>query len=72
MRVEEESEKAGLKLNIPKKKKKKKRDHGIQFYHFMTNRREKSESGDRFLFSCASKSLRMVTAAIKLRDACFL
>ena len=69
MKVEEESEKAGLKLYIQKKKN---RDHGIQFYHFMTNRREKSESGDRFLFSCASKSLRMVTAAIKLKDACFL
>ena len=32
MRVEEESEKAGLKLNI------KKTDHGIQSHHFMANR----------------------------------
>ena len=33
MKVKEESEKAGLKLNIQKKK-----DHGTQPHHFMANR----------------------------------
>ena len=33
MRMKEESEKVGLKLNI-----KKKEDHGIQSHHFMANR----------------------------------
>ena len=33
MRVKEESEKDGLKLNIQKN-----HDHGSQFHHFMTNR----------------------------------
>ena len=33
MRVKEESENTGLKLNIPKNK-----DHGIQSHRFMANR----------------------------------
>ena len=33
IKVREESEKVGLKLNIQKKE-----DHGIQSYHFMANR----------------------------------
>jgi len=33
MKMKEESEKAGLKLNIQKKE-----DHGIQSHHFMANR----------------------------------
>ena len=33
MKVKEESEKSGLKLNIQKKE-----DHGIQSHHFMANR----------------------------------
>ena len=33
MKVKEESEKVGLKLNIQKNK-----DHGIQSHHFMANR----------------------------------
>ena len=33
LKVKEESEKAGLKLNIQKTK-----DHGIQSHHFMANR----------------------------------
>ena len=44
LRVKEESEKAGLKLNI----KKKNYDHGIQSYHFMANRRGKRGNSDRF------------------------
>ena len=42
MRVKEESEKTGLKLNIQKTK--------IQSHHFMANRREKSGNIDRFYF----------------------
>ena len=34
MRVKEESERAGLKLSI-----KNNEDHGIQFHHFVANRR---------------------------------
>ena len=49
MRVIEESERAGLKLNIKKKKKKKtNKDHGIWSYDFMANRRGKGRSSDRF------------------------
>ena len=47
MRVKEESEKTGLKLNIQKKKKK---DHGIWSHHFMVNRRGKSRNSNRFDF----------------------
>ena len=42
MRVKEESEKAGLKLNIQKTK--------IWSYHFMANSRGKSGSSDIFYF----------------------
>ena len=45
MRVIEENEKVGLKLNIKKNK-----DHGIWSQHFMANRRGKSRSSDRFSF----------------------
>ena len=43
MKVKEESEKAGLKLNI-------KKDYGIWPHHFMANRRGRSGSNDRFYF----------------------
>ena len=62
MRVKEESEKAGLKLIIQKLK-------------IMENRWGKNEnSGEmgKILFSWAPKSLWMVTAAMKLKDACSL
>ena len=42
--MKEESEKAGLKLNIQKTK------HGIWSHHFMANRRGKSRSSDRVYF----------------------
>ena len=45
MRMEEESEKDGLKLNI---KKKKNYDHDIKFHHFMANRKGKGGSSNRF------------------------
>ena len=65
MKVKEESEKTGLKLNIQKT------NHGIQSHHFMANRWENNGNRER-LFFWAPKSLQMVTAAIKLKDACSL
>ena len=43
MKVEKESQKAGLKLNI-----KKNQDRDICSHHFMENRRQKSGSSDGF------------------------
>ena len=63
MKVKEESEKVGLKLNIQKA------NSDIWSHHFMANR---CENSDRLLFSWAPKSLQMVTAAMKLKDACSL
>ena len=45
MRVEKESEKASLKLNI---KKQTTKDHSIQSLHFIANRRGKGGNCDRF------------------------
>ena len=45
MRVKEDSEKAGLKHSIQKKK-----NHGIWYHQFMTNRWGESGSSDRFYF----------------------
>ena len=61
LEVKEETEKAGLKLNI---KKKKIKDHGIWSHHFMANR---WGNNDR-LFSWVSKSSWIVTAAMKLNN----
>ena len=44
MRVKEDSEKAGLKLNVSKT------DHGIQSHHFIANRWGKNGKSDRFYF----------------------
>ena len=44
MKVKEESEKAGLKLNIQKNE-----DHGIQSHHFMANRWEIIETVTDFI-----------------------
>ena len=65
MKVEEESEKVVLKLIIQKT------DHGIQSHHLMANRWENNGNSER-LFSWVPKSLQMVTAAMKLKDACSL
>ena len=46
----------------------KSEDHGIWSHHFMANRRGESGSSD-ILFSWAPKSLQMVTAIMKLKDA---
>ena len=45
MKVKEESEKAGLKLNIQETK-----EHGIQPHHFMGNRWGNSGNSDRLYF----------------------
>ena len=45
MKVKEESEKAGLKLNIQKNK-----DHGIWSHHFMANRWGNNRNSDRLYF----------------------
>ena len=66
MRVKEESEKAGLKLNIQKTK--------IMASSPTTSRQtdgEKVETVAGFIF-LGSKPLGMVTAATKLKDACSL
>ena len=47
MRMKQQSEKTGLKLNI-KKKKNKKQDHRFWPHYFMANRRGKCGSSDIF------------------------
>ena len=66
MKVKEESEKAGLKLNIPKTK--------IMASGPITSWKTDGETMEtvQILFSWAPKSLQMVTAAMKLKDACSL
>ena len=62
MKVKDESEKAGLKLNIQKTK--------IWSHHLTANRGETMETVRDFIF-LAPKSLQMVTAAMKLRHLLF-
>ena len=66
MKMKEKSEKAGLKFNIQKTKIMASGPHC-----FMANRRGNNGNSDR-LFWGAPKSLQMETAAMKLKDACFL
>ena len=61
MKVKQESEKVGLKLNIQKKK-----NHGIWSHHFMGNRKQWKQCQTLFLWP--PKSLQMVTTAMKLKD----
>ena len=63
MKVKEESEKAGLKLNIQKTK--------IMASGPITSWEIDGETGNsvRLYFFLAPKSLQMVTAAVKLKDA---
>ena len=66
MKVKEESEKVGLKLNVLKTK--------IMASSPITSwqiDRETMETVTDFIFG-APKSLQMVTAAMKLKDACSL
>ena len=71
MKVKEESEKDGLKLNIQKKSLGL-QDHGIWSHHFMANRWRNSGNSGRLYFWEAPKSLQVVAAAMKLKDACSL
>ena len=64
MKVKEESEKNWLKIQHSKNK-----DHGTQSHHFIANRRGNNRNSERFLSFGAPKSLQMVTAAMKLKDA---
>ena len=64
MKKKEESVKVGFKLNIQKTK--------IWFHHFIANRWGNSGNSDRLYFLGAPKSLQMVIAAMKLKDACSL
>ena len=54
MKVKEESEKAGLKLNIQKNE-----DQGIWSHHFMANRWEKMGTVRDFILGELEKSLQM-------------
>ena len=63
MKVKVESEKVGCKAQHSENK-----DHGIWSHHFMGNRWGNSGNSVR-LFLGAPKSLRMVIAAMKLKDA---
>ena len=67
MKVKEESEKVGLKLNIQKAK--------IMASGPITSWQmdgETMETETDFIFLGSKKSLQMVTAAMKLKDACSL
>ena len=66
MKVKEESEKFGLKFNIQKTK--------IMASSPITSWKTDGKTMEtvRTLFSWAPKSLQMVTAAMKLKDACSL
>ena len=69
MKVKEESEKVGLKLNIQKTK--------IMASGPITSWEIDEEKWKQWkqwetLFSWATKSVQMVTAAVKLKDACSL
>ena len=66
MKVKEESEKVGLKLNIQKTKIRA--SSPITSWQIEGEKRKQGQ----ILFSWAPKSLQMVTAAMKLKDTCFL
>ena len=64
MKVKEESEKSWLKAQHSENE-----DHGIRSHHFMGNRWGNSGNSVRLYFGGAPKSLQMVIAAMKLKDA---
>ena len=64
MKVKEESEKVGLKLNIQKTK--------IMTSGPITSWQIDRETVTDFILRGAPKSLQVVTAAMKLKDACSL
>ena len=66
MKVKEERGKVGFKTQHSENKV-----HGIWSHHFMGNNGETIETVRDFIF-LVSKSLQMVTAAMKLKDTCSL
>ena len=64
MKVKEESGKSWLKTQHSKNK-----DRSIWSHHFMANRWGNSGNSVKLYFGGAPKSLQMVTAAMKLKDA---
>ena len=66
LKVKEESKKSWLKTQHAKNE-----DHGIWSHHFMENRWGNNGNSE-ILSSWAPKSLQMMTAAMKLKDACSL
>ena len=66
MKVKEESEKVGLKLNIQKTKIM----HLVPSLH--GNRWGNSRNNGRLYFGRAPKSLQVVTETMRLKDACSL
>ena len=64
MKVKEESEKVGLKLNIQKTK--------IMASNAITSWQIDGGKMETDFICLGPKSLQMVTAAIKLKDSCFL
>ena len=67
MKVKEESRKSWLKAQHSENE-----DHGIWSHYFMGNRWGNSGNSVRLYFWGSPKSLQMVTAAMKLKDAYFL
>ena len=64
MKVKEESGKSWLKAQHSENK-----DHGIWSHHFIADRWGNSRNSVRLHFFGAPKSLQMVIAAMKLKDA---
>ena len=68
MKVKEESKKSGLKLSVQKTKIMA----SSAITSWQKDGKEKNRNSDRLYFWGAPKSLQMVTAAMKLKDACSL
>ena len=64
----DESER-GARKSWPKAQHSENEDHGIWSHHFIGNRWGNSGNNVRFYFLGAPKSLQIVTAAMKLKDA---
>ena len=67
MKVKVESEKVGFKTQHSENK-----DRGIWSHHFMANRWQNGGNNGRLYFGGAPKSLKMMTAPMKLKDTYFL
>ena len=64
----DESERGEWKSRL-KTQHSKNKDHEIWSHHFMANRWGNNGNSDRFYFLKLQKSLQMVTASLKLKDA---